>query len=225
MSARHMAGFLMVIAYRTFVRYNKSMKKNRRETLSGSAAKIQAFYERHRRMPSYAEAAKIFEYKSKDSAFRLMQKLIASGAIDRDTKGKLLPTGKKSAGADTGLRLLGLVEAGFPTPAEETDLDRITLDEWIIGDRAASFMLKVKGDSMQDAGIHAGDYVVVERTDKARVGSIVIAEVDGAWTMKYLRKDGKGFYLEPANKHFKIIRPNDALAISAIVKAVVRKYD
>lgn len=214
----------MSVAYRTFVRYHRDMKKNRRETLAGSAAKIQAFYGRYRRMPSYAEAAKLFGYTSKDSAFRLIQKLIAAGSIDRDVRGKLLPTDKQSMQADPGLRLLGLVEAGFPTPAEETDLDRITLDEWVIGDRAASFMLKVKGDSMQDAGIHAGDYVVVERTDKARVGSIVIAEVDGAWTMKYLRKDGKGFYLEPANKNFRIIRPKDALAVSAVVKAVVRKY-
>ena len=64
-------------------------------------------------------------------------------------------------------------------------------------------MLRVKGDSMKDAGINNGDMVVVERQDNARLGDIVIAEVDGAWTMKYLRKDTqKRFFLEPANESF-----------------------
>lgn len=120
--------------------------------------------------------------------------------------------------------LLGLVEAGFPTPAEESNLDHITLDEWLIGDRSASFMLKVKGDSMKDAGILQGDYVITERCNSAKVGEIVIAEVDGQWTMKYLRHDRQGYYLEPANRAYKPIRPNEELSINAVVKAVVRKY-
>lgn len=119
--------------------------------------------------------------------------------------------------------ILGLVEAGFPTPAEESNLDRITLDEWLIGDRSASFMLKVKGDSMRDAGILAGDYVIVERGNSAKIGEIVIAEIDGQWAMKYLREDAKGYYLEAANKSYKAIRPKEKLSISAVVKAVIRK--
>ena len=85
-------------------------------------------------------------------------------------------------------------------------------------------MLKVKGDSMNDAGIMAGDYVIVERKKTASVGDIIIAEIDGAWTMKYLRKDAKGYYLEAANRSYKPIRPKEELLISAVVKAVVRKY-
>ena len=79
---------------------------------------------------------------------------------------------------------------------------------------------------MKDAGINDGDMVIVERRDNARVGDIVIAEVDGAWTMKYLRKDSKkGFYLEPANEAFENIYPQEDLRIQAVVRAVVRKYD
>lgn len=77
---------------------------------------------------------------------------------------------------------------------------------------------------MKDAGIYEGDYVLVERTQSPRLGDIVIAEVDGAWTMKYLRKDKSGYYLEPANKAFKNIRPETEMNVSAVVKAVVRKY-
>lgn len=124
-----------------------------------------------------------------------------------------------------GVPILGLVEAGFPTSSEESNLDRITLDEWLIGDRSASFMLKVKGDSMKDAGILAGDYVIVERSNTAKEGEIIIAEVDGAWTMKYLRRDAEGYYLESANSSYKAIRPKENLAISAVVKAVIRKYE
>lgn len=120
--------------------------------------------------------------------------------------------------------ILGFIEAGFPTPAEENNLDRVTLDEWLVGDRSASFMLKVKGDSMNGAGILAGDYVIVERNNSAKVGEIVIAEIDRQWTMKYLREDSKGYYLESANPVYKPIRPKEALSISAVVKAVVRKY-
>ncbi|MEI8337849.1 MAG: S24 family peptidase [bacterium] len=182
---------------------------------------LYSFYKKVGRMPSYQEATKIFKLKSKDSAFKAIQKLIAIGEVKKDGKGKLIPTLK----TNSSLKLLGLVEAGFPTPAEEQNLDQITLDEWLINDRNASFMLKVKGDSMIDAGIHQGDYVIVERTNSAPIGKIIIAEVDGQWTIKYLRKDLQGFYLEPANKQYKNIRPEEDLSINAIVKAVIRKYD
>ena len=123
------------------------------------------------------------------------------------------------------IKVLGYIEAGFPTPAEENLLDVISLDEWIVSDRDASFMLRVKGDSMRDAGILDGDMVIVERTNEARVGDIVIAVIDGAWTMKYLRDDDNGkMYLEPANKDFENIYPKEDLHVEAVVKAVVRKY-
>ena len=191
------------------------------EKLHKYKEELYSFYKKVGRMPSYQEASKLFKLKSKDSAFKAIQKLIVIGAVNKDLKGKLIPNSK----SNSSLKLLGLVEAGFPTPAEEQNLDQITLDEWLINDRSASFMLKVKGDSMVDAGIHQGDYVIVERTNTARVGKIIIAEVDGQWTIKYLRKDSQGYYLEPANKKYKNIRPEEDLSISAVVKAVIRKYE
>ena len=182
---------------------------------------LYTFYKKVGRMPSYQEATNIFKLKSKDSAFNAIQKLLAIGAVKKDSKGKLIPNSK----FNSSIKLLGLVEAGFPTPAEEQNLDQITLDEWLINDRSASFMLKVKGDSMVEAGINQGDFVIVERTNTAPIGKIVIAEVDGQWTIKYLRKDSQGFYLEPANKKYKNIRPKEDLSINAVVKAVIRKYD
>jgi repressor LexA len=180
---------------------------------------VQRFYEQNRRMPSYAEATKLFGVSSKDSAYRIMGRLIDADFVRKDKTGKLSP------GALPGIKVLGLVEAGFPTPAEENLLDTITLDSYMIRNRDASFMLRVKGDSMIDAGIHEGDFVIVERGVEAKPGQIVIAELDGAWTMKYLRKLGKELYLEPANKAYKSIYPKQTLVIAAVVRAVIRKYD
>ena len=179
---------------------------------------IKDFYAKNKRMPSYSEIASILEFKSKNSAFKVVNKMIDLGIIEKDLKGKLIP-----GSSFREIRILGLIEAGFPTPAEETHYDSVTLDEFLVEDREATFMLRVKGDSMYDAGIREGDYVLVERTTTAPVGKIVIAEVDGAWTMKYLRKQGSYLFLEPANKKYKPIFPKEDLRIAAVVKAVVRK--
>ncbi|HEY1037510.1 MAG TPA: S24 family peptidase [Candidatus Paceibacterota bacterium] len=205
---------------------------------TSAATYINDFHAKEGRMPSYAEAAELLGYKSKDTAYKLIQKLVARGLVRKDSKGKLIPavikprssataqSTKKSSVLDikSGVRLLGLVEAGFPTPSEETDLDTVTLDEWMIRDTDRTFMLRVKGDSMIEAGIHHGDYVIVERTSSAPVGSIVISDIDGSWTMKYLRKDAQGYYLEAANAEYDIMRPESGLQISAMVIGLVRKY-
>ncbi len=171
-------------------------------------------------MPSYAEAAKLFGHKSKDSAFKVIGKFIDEGYVKKDSEGKLIP-----GIGYAGIKMLGLIEAGFPTPAEENLLDTVTLDEYLIKDREATFMLRVKGDSMFDAGIREGDMVLVERTSVGRSGQIVIAEIDGNWTMKYLRKEGGFFFLEPANTAYKPIFPKEDLRIAAVVKAIIRKYE
>lgn len=77
---------------------------------------------------------------------------------------------------------------------------------------------------MIEAGIMEGDMLLVERTDKAKPGTIVIALVDGERTIKYLRERRGTYFLEPANKAFKPIFPQQELRIEAIVKAVIRKY-
>ena len=122
------------------------------------------------------------------------------------------------------IKLLGLISAGFPTLAEESDMETTTLDSWIVRDPDATYMLRVDGDSMMDAGILDGDFVVVERCNTAPIGSIVVAEIDGAWTMKYLRSDEQGLYLEPANVNYPLMRPSYGFSLTAIVRGVVRKY-
>ena len=121
-------------------------------------------------------------------------------------------------------RVRGTVEAGFPSPAEEELVDTLSLDEMLIQNREASFLLRVTGDSMTGAGIMPGDMVIVDRGQTAKNGDIVIAEVDGQWTMKYLRKRGENVTLVPANPKYQPIRPKNELTIAGVVTAVVRKY-
>lgn len=123
------------------------------------------------------------------------------------------------------IRKLGLVEAGFPTAAEEDKGNFITLDELIIQNRNASYLLTVKGDSMCDAGILDGDLIVIEKRENAKVGQIVVASVDGEYTLKYLRQDkNKQYYLEAANAKYTDIYAENELQIQGILIAVIRKY-
>lgn len=170
-------------------------------------------------MPSYAEIMQLVGFKSKNAVYKLVNKLIGEGVLEKDSSGRLIPN--KLIGE---VPMLGLVEAGFPTVAEETVLDTLSIDEYLINDKDKTYLLEVKGDSMIDAGIQEGDLVVAERTSNPREGDIVIAEVDGGWTMKYLRKKGGQVYLEPANKNYKPIYPEYDIKIAAKVTGVVRKY-
>ena len=79
---------------------------------------------------------------------------------------------------------------------------------------------------MIDAGICDGDMVIVERRQSYKPGQIVVASINGEFTLKYLRKGPRGHYLEPANKAFKPIYPKDGetLTVEAVATGVVRKY-
>lgn len=122
------------------------------------------------------------------------------------------------------LKLLGTVEAGFPSPAEEEAAAMLSLDDYLITNAEACFLIKVSGDSMIEAGIMPGDLVIVERGREARQGDIVIAQVDGQWTMKYFEKHRGEVSLRAANKKYPPIRPQNELIIGGVVVASIRKY-
>jgi repressor LexA len=181
--------------------------------------KVIGFWERHKRMPGYKEIMAATGLASKNSVYKLINRLVEEGILTKDKQGRLSP-----GRALVGIPLLGLVEAGFPSPAEEELLDVMDFDEYLTPNKESSYILKVKGESMIDAGICPGDLVIVERRQTYKPGQIVIASVEGEYTMKYLRKSGEHFFLEPANAAFKPIYPKGNLTIEAVVTGVVRKY-
>lgn len=182
-------------------------------------AALTQFYATHRRMPTYSELATLWHYKSKGAVRYAVEKLLREGFLAKDTNGTLVPHSRMH-----DVKLLGYVEAGFPSAAEEELVDTMSLDEYLIENKEATFMLKVKGDSMIDAGIMEGDIVLVERGKAPKPGEIVIAQIDGEYTMKYFRKKGSAVYLEAANTNYKPFYPKEALRVEAIVRAVIRKY-
>lgn len=180
---------------------------------------LQDFYLTYRRMPSYAELARVWNFRSKNGVFRLVEKLRQLNIVEKDETGRLIP--KNLA---TPLKLLGTVEAGFPSPAEEELLDRVSLDRWLITNSNATFLLQVSGDSMVNAGILPGDTVLVDRSLVPKNGDIVVAAVDGAWTMKFFYKEKGRVVLRAANPKYPPIKPRQELKLGGVVTAVIRRY-
>lgn len=181
--------------------------------------RIISFYKKFKRMPSFSEIARICGFRSKNAAYKLVSKLIDQGLISKDPTGRIIP-----GSIFNDLPVLGTVAAGFPSAAEEESPDTMSLDEYLIRNKDAAYLFKVKGESMIEAGIMDGDMAIVERGIDPKDGDIVLAEVDREWTLKYFRKRGGRVYLEPANKNFKPIYPTEELKIPAVLVSVIRKY-
>ena len=117
------------------------------------------------------------------------------------------------------------VIAGFPSPAEQHVETPLDLNAYLIDKPAATFFVRVEGNSMLNAGILPGDILAVDRSLKPSDGSIVIACVDNEFTVKYLRQRDGMVFLEAANPDFDPIKfkPGMELRIFGVVKGVVRK--
>jgi len=180
---------------------------------------ISSFFKQQRRMPSYQEMLDLLGVKSKSVVHFWVNKLVAGGFLERDEKGHLILTKQSYA-----IPMVGSVHAGFPSPEEEVLSDIMSMDEYLITRPEASFLLQVSGDSMTGAGIMEGDMVIIEKGKEPKTGDIVIAEVDGDWTMKYFHKKGKHIVLEAANPKYPDFTAKTELRIGGVVTAVIRKY-
>jgi len=118
----------------------------------------------------------------------------------------------------------GDIIAGFPSPALDYDNDDFDIENFLFGSPHKKVVFRVRGNSMIDAGIYEGDIAIVERGLTAKVGDIVIAFVDGQYSIKYLQKNAEGiFFLRPANKDYDDIYPEDELQIFGVVSSVIRR--
>ena len=123
-------------------------------------------------------------------------------------------------------RIVGSVVAGFPSPAEQYLEPQLDLNALLVKRPAATFFVRVQGDSMIGEGIHDGDLLVVDRSLRPASGDIVIAAVDGEFTVKTYRKDRDGVRLEPANPDYPVIRlaPGQRLDYFGKVMALAHPY-
>lgn len=178
---------------------------------------LQSFYKKNKRLPSYSEMLTLFGLASKNAIHKIITKLEEQGYVSK-IGGKLAP-----ANLFFQVPLLGNVKAGFPTGAEE-DLNFMSLDEYLVDKPGSSFMLKVAGDSLEGIGIYKGDIVILEKAKQANRGEIVLALIDGEWTLKIIEKVNGLTVLRSANPKYPDFYPHLSLEIFGIVKSVIRKY-
>lgn len=122
---------------------------------------------------------------------------------------------------------LSQVAAGFPSPADDHIEQRLDLNQYMIRHDAATYFVRVKGDSMMEAGICDNDVLVVDRSLPARVGGIVVAVVNGELTVKTLGRTPDGHpLLAPANAKYAAIEIKDGMSFEVwgVVTGVVRKF-
>jgi SOS regulatory protein LexA len=191
----------------------------RQRDLKPIITKLSQFWRSRKRLPTFVECLDLWGYKSTQAVARTIQALIEVDVLRRDDAGKLVP-GRRIA----SLPILGSVQAGFPTPAEEERLGEVSFDDLLVRNPQSTYVVKVSGDSMSGAGIQPGDMVVVERGVQPRMGDIVVAQVDGDWTMKRYERRGNRVVLVPANPKYKLIVPQHELVLGGVVRGVVRVY-
>ena len=117
------------------------------------------------------------------------------------------------------------VEAGFPSPADDHLERGIDLNEELIRNPAATFLVRVKGESMRDAGIHTGDTLIVDKSVTPADRQIVVAMIDGEFTVKRFRKVNGRVFLEAANDSFSPIEvgENQELTIWGAVTYIIHQ--
>lgn len=186
--------------------------------VKSAVQRIREFFRANHRAPSFEEIRTLFQYRSKASAHFLVQQLIQKNFLRQDIKGKILWDSL------AGVPLLGSIQAGVPTVEEEVPGETTNLDDLLVQDPRHTFLLKVSGDSMIDAGIHEGDFVLIERGREPKNHDIIVAEVDGEWTLKYYEKEGSRVKLVAANKKYAPIIPKAELKTGGVLVAVIRKY-
>jgi DNA polymerase V len=118
------------------------------------------------------------------------------------------------------------ISAGFPSPAADYAEDGLDLNEYLVRNKPASFMFTVKGDSMMNAGIVEGDKVIVDKSLNAKNRDIVVAVVNGEYTIKRLYKKGSKLELRPENPAYQpmVFKEGSELEIWGVVVGVVRRY-
>ena len=170
--------------------------------------------------PTRADIAQIFGFKSANAAEDHLRALERKGYIE------ILPGASRgirlTEGA--GLPIVGRVAAGSPILAEEHIQERIQIDPQLFKPYA-DYLLKVRGTSMRDIGIHEGDLLAVHSTPEARSGQVVVARINNEVTVKRFRRQGNQIQLLPENSDFKPIKVDpkrDRFAIEGLAVGLIR---
>lgn len=194
-------------------------KTDKTESSGKVLAAIQDHFAKQRAMPSFADIARAVGISVSTVAFHV-DALKANGFLGATSTGRLVP-GK----AFFQRPLAGSVRAGLPAFADEPAAEGMLIDEYLVDTPSRTFLLTVKGDSMVDAGIFAGDIVVVKRGALAGPGDIVVVNANGEGTVKELAQDEAGeLYLKARNPDYPDIQPAEGFEVLGVVTGQFRRY-
>ncbi len=181
---------------------------------------IRRYASRYGYPPTVREIGKAVGLQSSSTVHAHLANLEKVGLLRRDpTKPRaieLLVDRAKRAMRGSGLPVVGQVSAGEPILAEENIEEYVQVPS-AIGGEEGDYILQVKGDSMRDAGILEGDYVVVSQVDDADNGEIVVALIEDEATVKRFYREKDRVRLQPANKAYKPIRTRDAKVLGKVI--------
>jgi repressor LexA len=185
---------------------------------------IRAFIRRHGHSPSLREIGEGVDIQSRGAVHRHVQTLIDRGALKRSRSGWRTLELVEPDDTSPSLPLLGKIAAGRPIEAIPGH-DEINIAEMLLG--ADRYVLKIEGDSMIDAGILDGDLVVIQRTDTADDGEIVVALIDDeeATLKRLFHLSGRRIKLMPENRNLSpLIYPADRVRIQGVLTGQLRTY-
>lgn len=199
---------------------------------------IENYQMHHGASPTIREMREHMELKSDGFVVHCLKSLESKGAIKKGSTPrsiKLLPSVSEKLQSDfVKIPVLGHIPAGGPVVSEENVEDWITFEKGQIRGGKDCFILRVRGDSMVDAGIFEGDFVIVSAKLQPRPRDIVVALVDGGSTVKrYMIERGRPAsakamagkpYLKPENPKYKNIYPEEELQIQGVVVGLFRWY-
>ena len=176
--------------------------------------KLQERFQAEQVLPSYSGIAQLLLMRSKAAAYKFVTRMESVGYLQRTKSGRVSP----------GPRFFGLavdsaVRAGFEDLGQRIE-ETIDLRSWLQpgGD---TFLVRVEGESMFDAGIRPDDLILVQRRSPKK-GDVVVAEIDGAFTLKVYNDDGTGHRLDAANARVRSRRPTRELSIRGVGVGLLR---
>src|ERR687898_2415882 len=186
----------------------KDLTKRQREIFDY----ISRYLSRHGYPPTVREIGKAVGLHSSSTVHAHLSKLETLGVLKRDPSKpralEVMVERAKKAVRPSGLPLVGQVAAGQPILAEENIEDYLEVAD-VVGGEDGEYVLRVRGESMKDAGILEGDFVVVRRQDTARDGDIVVALVGEEATVKRFFRESDHVRLQPENATMEPIRSRD----------------
>ena len=177
--------------------------------------------------PTYQQLCNTLGFSSKNGVKKHIDALVAKGYLEKDSSPRgiriINPEYKPWAGEDSTVPLIGQIAAGFPILAEENVERYVPVPRHLIKTEGRYYALRVRGDSMVNAGILEDDLVIVKAADIAINNDIVVALIDGEVTVKrFVNKDNLR-YLKAENPEYEDLHPLESFAIQGKVVGLIRE--